>query len=1301
MPTQINRINYGVQFNGYSWMRSSQINYQLRLIMDIPQTVLPTENQTQFCDARNPRCQAMNICDTLLGHRVDMNEPLNQNTIQNQTIYRQNICQMMEFVLKRIENTKTTLSLSLATILKDSFHLFDKATQNYHTNDPDMTPSLAETPENLFEELESKLDRSFAAEKMKSAYERTQLQEIQADYTQSRRLFRNWKTNPGLPLILTLPFLETARGFFLDKDRQEAYYLRHYDVPETDNPALIKDRQRRAFIIRILRQAEKEFAKWKTTKQYGEGSILDAYYGQLEDMNPDNANNYILGTMSSGWVQEVAGWLFDKFDQFDLEDIYQNSPQRKRKTRSTIEWETYLKNGEVSKQYVQRYYEQLARYIQNNITLAELFQQDPEDPHIIKDFRPYHFELDVRGWSPQKINEIQQKMRQILNTINYNTHNSHDTFQKLSHKYDQLLNNYNQYCWASEAKDIVTPFYKEYVCKNMFLVINRFSDITNGMKQLYTDRIEGLSKDLNHTSNNRGKRDTQTTHSQRKKQKRLDQMQHDFDEIKTQTDQLHFQLDQIEANKQTILTILTQSKIKTPVKRDITGKSMGILDPVFKGIGKGFGNIFGLATTSQLNDLLKTQEELYENQLQLEANIVQFRTETAANFALTAAAIEHVGTMVTIVNDKVNNIAHQLGSRINLNLKFTTWSVTTLASVIQDVIELRNQLDRFVSALRELRSQRLSPNLISETDLDNVLQQLASKLRRESSLYKIVHTSLGWYYQNAKPTFTRINDQLLITIFIPLSSRRERYYMYTVNTFEIPAPGQPHLYTYLNNDVEVFGINKEQTQFIEMSMSDWQSCKAYSSQHCKKATKTYDIKYPTCLTALFKGDKLQIKELCQFKLEQKPLRPNLIAAAQELIIINAETLVNQCTTPKGTETTVEEGCHMCIKPKHCNCVYIAQSPLGSVTLAPDMEQCTTFSHEEQIKFPVNLAKMQYLWSKHYLKNLSEQVIEKVNKIPEAPFHIDDSQFEHALNRHYDFSIDLAKAAKKAKKNVKLYPIKRLPASTWQLDKMSEFFTLANTLSFIAILLSTATLIFSILMCRQMNTIAYKVYLMSISAQTTYVRAERQNETTIFEKWMTGYNTLEPINQFVFLTLILLTITQITLLIIAITCYHRHKPIPRPYAKLDVIIKRKRKMIRITVLKIDCQPNTLRQTARKGVSDVKLKGSTFSASMVMKWHNRTISCLTSNNVIKPPTEIRLTVLQGLKLKRILWSSYLISSELVYYDDKGKKTVRSTQVDRPRSVFVRYSRWETETEERERLQREYEYQHSDDQELTTFH
>ncbi len=139
-----------------------------------------------------------------------------------------------------------------------------------------------------------------------------------------------------------------ARGIFLEKDRKNAYYLRQHDVPHTNNPAYIRDRQRQDFIIRILPQAEKEFSKWKTTKQYGEGSILGEFYGRLENMDPENINEYVLGTALSGRVQEVAGWLFDQFDKLDLQDIYENSPQSKCTTCSVINWNTYIQNGEVS-----------------------------------------------------------------------------------------------------------------------------------------------------------------------------------------------------------------------------------------------------------------------------------------------------------------------------------------------------------------------------------------------------------------------------------------------------------------------------------------------------------------------------------------------------------------------------------------------------------------------------------------------------------------------------------------------------------------------------------------------------------------------------------------------------------------------------------------------------------------------------------------------------------------------------------------------------------------------------------------
>ena len=68
--------------------------------------------------------------------------------------------------------------------------------------------------------------------------------------------------------------------------------------------------------------------------------------------------------------------------------------------------------------------------------------------------------------------------------------------------------------------------------------------------------------------------------------------------------------------------------------------------------------------------------------------------------------------MMGLMNDKINQVAARLASRINPNLKFSAWGITTLATVVQDITAMRTQLDKFVTALRHLREHRLSPELI-------------------------------------------------------------------------------------------------------------------------------------------------------------------------------------------------------------------------------------------------------------------------------------------------------------------------------------------------------------------------------------------------------------------------------------------------------------------------------------------------------------------------------------------------------------------------------------------------------------
>ena len=176
-------------------------------------------------------------------------------------------------------------------------------------------------------------------------------------------------------------------------------------------------------------------------------------------------------------------------------------------------------------------------------------------------------------------------------------------------------------------------------------------------------------------------------------------------------------------------------------------------------------------------------------------------------------------------------------------------------------------MDKFITALRKLREHRLSPELISERELKVTLEEIASQLRRNMPLYKIVHTNIAWYYQYSRPTYIRHGNKLMISLFIPLSSNCKRYYLYKVESFPVPAPDQPEFYTYLVNDVEVFGINKAKTHFLELKLADVEKYQQYSTIHCQRTTKVYHSQYPTCTMALYTHDSVQIKKVCKFQLE--------------------------------------------------------------------------------------------------------------------------------------------------------------------------------------------------------------------------------------------------------------------------------------------------------------------------------------------------------------------------------------------------------------------------------------------------
>ncbi len=1263
LSDQITRVEYGVQFSAMEAVRFPQLNFNLNLILDIPQVVMPTEQKEEQCDEADPTCRSYNLCDKLLGIHQTTSKPHRQQDTDGITHHNTGadmLCNLMAYTLERIEETQTALSFSLATILKDSLDIFDLS-ESWEgvTGVLSDQPNLADTPEALWDKLEETVEKSFAESRMKADRDRSKL----ANWKPQTHLYlHDYKNN--LDRIMDTPLEDILESYLW---KLLNMHSNHSEVGQN--------------IIAIL-----NFRNKKTNRPWGlraQGFLT----GYMRDKHPGEH------------------WLAQPLQYYLTDDV-----RKGRTKRSVYNWDALKREGKVDADYERRYFQTLGQFIQGQAPLIDLMNPQQQDPYQVRKFRPYAYEMELKGWPPEYVSQVEDRTRSVIRRINNKADNKYNTFKKLQARYVELKTEHSRYCFGEESAQHVSPYYRDFVCHNMMLLADKFINVTAGMRQWYKDRIDGLM--LMSPSSTREKRsprpetnstanittaeqsqqdrwedvtspnpnlefmsDTNTTnidnttspdetnyshhfsswkeyfqnksrHDPKYYEYLISEYESDMNMMNIHAKALMYNLQNFEDGKLKVQELL--SELEDPVDRNKRWAiTTPFLAPITKGIGQVAADIFGFATKGQIQNLQDVQQDLYKNQLKLRTNIMHFRQEYAANLALTAAHLSHLGSMVNLMNDKINEVAARLASRINLNLKFSSWGLSTLATVVQDITAMRTQLDKFITALRHLREHRLSPELISEPGLKKALEDIAEKLRRNLPLYRILHEDISWYYQYSRPTYMRHGDKLVVSLFIPLSSNRELYYLYKVESFEVPAPGQPDLYTYLINPVEVFGTNEDGSNFLELKLVDVEKCKQYSTVHCRRATKVYSQRYPTCLTALFNNDTLKIKELCNYQLESTPLRPNLIPSGDNMIVVATETITKQCMTDEGNFIQdVETGCSVCIKPRHCNCIYVATSKLGSVSVPADMEHCSTFTLDRHVEVPLNMAKLQYMWSDDYLENVSAISAEEITKMSDAEFIIDDTKFEHALNRHYEFSISLGKAAQKAKENVPIYPIKMLPQSTWDLEKWEDFFTLENSLTVTALGVSTAAMLAVVYAIKSVHRVRQMLALMAIAARPVHAKTI-ESEGSLLEQ-IQALTTLEKY----FYGVLILSVFWHVLIAVLWLIYKICKNRPRTeFATLELVLKSGASQVRILVMKVTCSPMSLIQEADQAVAIVKTEGPTRKMTLHLNWGNRVYRQVATDVLVNPKSVIKLSSTQGDVTGWILKHPHLVHTELTYHDKRG--------------------------------------------------
>ncbi len=244
------------------------------------------------------------------------------------------------------------------------------------------------------------------------------------------------------------------------------------------------------------------------------------------------------------------------------------------------------------------------------------------------------------------------------------------------------------------------------------------------------------------------------------------------------------------------------------------------------------------------------------------------------------------------------------------------------------------EVTRFTNGLKKLVQGELSPDLISESVMRKVIDDLQERLRRKYSIFHLTETSPSYYYKYAKVHHFRSTDgeTLYVTMSFPLPSLRKKFYLYSVNVHNAPLKQGSEYTSRLRTSVDYFGITDDCRNYIELTQKELARCEDTTVVRCTSAMKIYDIEHPTCIAALFLDRVEDIDWLCKFRFEKMDLEVEMTdVGAGKLMISNADFIILQCqaNTPQQ-----KEGCSYCQVEFMCGCsIYIVNNASNAAMLA--------------------------------------------------------------------------------------------------------------------------------------------------------------------------------------------------------------------------------------------------------------------------------------------------------------------------------------------------------------------------------
>jgi hypothetical protein len=307
-----------------------------------------------------------------------------------------------------------------------------------------------------------------------------------------------------------------------------------------------------------------------------------------------------------------------------------------------------------------------------------------------------------------------------------------------------------------------------------------------------------------------------------------------------------------------------------------------------------FGNILhtvgGVARDSDIHKLRRQINEIekliFENRHIFKVHSKQFKsvqmkvTQDLQNFHelfnLTDKRIDRLTSSLKLLDSEFSEAFEELlteMSKLRTSVRFIIEMVTHR---LYSLIQYKSHLQEFLSALRLLINDKLSPFLVTPDMIQKITENIHEQIKEKYPSFQLSLDTIANKYKQASVTSIVTRQTLIVRVRFNLFNKNSHFRLYTVKSWPVPLTGDNDHYTQILELPKLLAIDINGEMYMHPTETELQNCKKWTEGNlvCPVQSVIRPFTTASCALALFLNDPEKVTQLCNIhRIEQDPKHP--------------------------------------------------------------------------------------------------------------------------------------------------------------------------------------------------------------------------------------------------------------------------------------------------------------------------------------------------------------------------------------------------------------------------------------------